>query len=365
MVNTLDADVVVAGTGPAGSTAAYVAAKGGLQTVLMEKRGPPRDKTCGGLLTRACVEHVRSIYGTGVPWEVQVSPSPLPTFVVPPSGLRHGFLVSHEDVLSVTRRKFDSWLADRAVQAGAALLSDEALLGYRQEGDHLVARTTGREGARTIRTRHLVGADGVYSAVRAQLRPRPHRDRAYYIQEYHPRIGGLEDMFYLLYRGDVSPIYAYAMPKDDVLCMGIGIHKSVPPTFETGMTRLKEWLAKDFGFEDRGVLRREGYSVPFGNVVFGEGPILLAGDAAGFCYPPTGEGITFAVQSGAEAAVAILQGEEALVDRYASRMRKVAKAVEAAAARTLVLTDDERERRIEAKARLGPLALSQPLSEGP
>lgn len=349
---TLDADVVVSGAGPAGSTAAYAAASAGLQTILVEKRGPPRDKTCGGLLTRTCVDLVRGVYGTEVPGEVQIPPSPLPTYVVPPSGLARGFLVPEEDVLNVTRRKFDGWLAVQAVQAGAELLSNAEVLGYRQEEDGVTVRIADPAGPREIRAKFLVGCDGVYSPVRAQLRPRPHANRAYYIQEYVPRTGGFEDMFYLLYRGEVSPIYAYAMPKGEELCLGIGIHKSVPPTFEEGMARFKAWLASDFGFEDRGVLRREGYGVPFGNVIFGEGRVLLAGDAAGLCYPPTGEGITFAIQSGAEAARAILQGPGALVERYAGGLRKVADSVEAAAARTLVITDAEREHRIETKAGL-------------
>ncbi len=347
-----EADVIVVGAGPAGSTAAYVAASAGLRTVLLEKRGPPRDKTCGGLVTRACVERVRSIYGTEVPEEVQIPPSPLPTFVVPPSGPVNGFRVPHEDVLNVTRRKFDSWLASRAVDAGAELLPDREFLGFGRDDERLVARIAEPGGVGTIRTNFLIGADGVYSVVRAQLRPRPHLDRAYYIQEYYPRTGHLEDMFYLLYRGEVSPIYAYAMPKGDRLCLGIGVHTSVPPTFGVGMSRFKTWLARDFGFEDRGVVRREGYCVPFGNVVFGEGAVLLAGDAAGFCYPPTGEGITFAVESGAEAARAILPSDEGAMNRYASRMRGVADAVEAASARTLTLTDAERERRIGTKAGL-------------
>jgi geranylgeranyl reductase family protein len=347
-----DADVVVAGTGPAGSTAAYVAAKAGLRTILVEKRGPPRDKTCGGLLTRTCVNFVRDIFGADVPREVQIPPSPLPTFVVPPSGATHGFRVPNEDVLNVTRRRFDGWLAVQAVQAGAELLSGAELVSFRMEEDGLSIRVASGNRTRVVHARFLIGADGVYSAVRTQIRPRPLANRAYYIQEYYPRTGRLGDGFYLLYRGEVSPIYAYAMPKGEELCLGIGIHKSVPPTYEEGMARLKDWLAADFGFEDRGVRRKEGYSVPFGAVVFGEGLVLLAGDAAGFCYPPTGEGITFAVESGAEAARAVGQGSEGLVDRYAARMKKVALAVEAAAERTLVITDAEREQRIATKAGL-------------
>ena len=352
MSREIDADVVVSGAGPAGSAAAYVAATRGLRTVLLEKRGPPRDKTCGGLLTRSCVEHVHRIFGTDVPREVQIPPSPLPTFVVPPSGRARGFRVPGEDVLNVTRRRFDGWLADRAAEAGADLVRNAEVLGYREHADGLtvLAHAGGKE--LSLRTDSLVGADGVYSPVRAQLRPRPHADRAYYIQEYVPRTGDLEDAFYLMYRGAVSPIYAYAMPKGDQLCLGIGVHMSTPPTFEEGMARFKAWLAADFDFQDRGVIRKEGYGVPFGNVVFGEGRVFLAGDAAGLCYPPTGEGITFAIQSGAEASEAILGSAADAVARYGARMEKVADAIEAAASRTLGLTDDQRETRIYSKAGL-------------
>lgn len=347
-----DADMVISGAGPAGATAAYVAAKRGLRTVLVEKRGPPRDKTCGGLLTRRCVEHVRQTYGCLVPPEVQIAPSPLPLFVAPPSGRAQGFRVPGEDVINVTRRRFDGWLAQLAAEAGAHLLHDTEVIGYRVAADGVTVRVRSGGKEASIRAAHLIGADGVYSPVRAQLSPRPHRSRAYYIQQYMPRAGQLEDAFYLMYRGSVSPIYAYAMPKGDAWCLGIGVHASTPPAFGEGMARFKAWLTDEFGFVDRGVLRSEGYSVPFGNIVFGDGRVLLAGDAAGFCYPPTGEGITFAIQSGAEAATAIAEaGTDALL-RYAARMGGVAEACEAAAARTLTLTDEMREARIRTKGGL-------------
>ena len=47
-------DVIVIGAGPAGSTAAYFLAKGGLRVALLDKFDFPRDKTCGdGLTPRA------------------------------------------------------------------------------------------------------------------------------------------------------------------------------------------------------------------------------------------------------------------------------------------------------------------------
>ena len=343
-------DVVVAGAGPAGSTAAFVAASRGLRTLLVERRGPPRDKTCGGLLTNLCVDSVREVYGKAVPKDVQIPPSPMPVFVAPPSGTRQGFLVPGEYVLNVTRRAFDGWLANCAADRGAEILEDSEVLRYSGVGDRLGVSLHTPGGAREVTTRWLVGGDGVYSKVRDQLSPRPLVNRAYYIQEYYPRTGRFEDWFYLLYRGDTSPIYAYVIPKRELLCLGIGIHKTAPPTFERGMVRFKEWLRDDLGFRDDGARRREGFSVPFGNVVLGEGPILLAGDAAGFCYPPTGEGITYAVQSGAAAAASVMEADP--LRAYGEHMAAARTAIEAAAARTLQLSDAEREERIRTKTGL-------------
>ena len=345
-------DVIVSGSGPAGSTAAFVAASRGLKTLLIEKNGPPRDKTCGGLLTGLCVEFVRRIIGLEVPDEVQIPPSPMPVCVVPPSGMAQGFVVPKEEVVNVTRRAFDGWLAALAVKTGAQLQQDTEILSFSLDAKGIEVAVRTPRGGRKLRTRSLIGADGFYSPVRSQLNPRPLEKRAYYIQEYYPRTGSFRDWFYLMYRGDTSPIYAYVIPKWEKLCLGIGIHKSVPPTFNSGMSRFKQWLTDEFGFRDTGVTKREGFSVPFGAVTFGEGSVLLAGDAAGFCYPPTGEGITFAIQSGGAAAEAVASGKESMVEDYATKMARVAKWVEDAAARTLSMTDEEREDRIVRKAGL-------------
>ena len=58
-----DADVIVVGAGPSGSTAAYYLAQAGLDVLLIEKSRFPRDKVCGdGLTPRA----VKSLVAMGV-----------------------------------------------------------------------------------------------------------------------------------------------------------------------------------------------------------------------------------------------------------------------------------------------------------
>lgn len=46
----LDADVIVAGTGPGGSAAATVLARAGVRVIALDRQRFPRDKVCGGFV---------------------------------------------------------------------------------------------------------------------------------------------------------------------------------------------------------------------------------------------------------------------------------------------------------------------------
>src|SRR5574342_53883 len=52
----LETDVIIVGSGPAGSAAAYTLASNGLSTLILEKANLPRYKTCGGGLTYRAIK---------------------------------------------------------------------------------------------------------------------------------------------------------------------------------------------------------------------------------------------------------------------------------------------------------------------
>lgn len=339
----------MAGAGPAGCTAAKVLAEGGLSVCLVERHGPPREKTCGGLLSASSMDIIRRIYGSEPPSEVRQEPRELNLFVVPPSGFDNGFCVPNERVVQVSRKRFDFWLATSAEEKGVTLLRDTDVAGHTLDGEYPRVSLNTRDGKRSLTTNHLIAADGVYSRIGDAVSPRTIAQRAMFVQEYHLRSGEFGDCFHLIYNGGVSPTYAYVIPKGRNLCLGVGVLAGRPLDANRGLRNLRLWLNRERGFEGGEPIGREGFGVPFGGIRLGNGHIFLVGDAAGFCHPLTGEGISYAIASGEAAARAILEAGQDSMTAYEKAMAPLAKELEVAAAGTLGMSDEDRERRVGAR----------------
>src|SRR6476660_2998669 len=119
-------DVLVVGSGPAGSIAALVLARGGARVALVDKATFPRDKACGDLVGPRGVQLLRDL-ALDVPDETRVSDM----LVVGPTGNRvrlpappgrtypgYGFVVQ--------RSLFDATLQCAATAAGAEFFAGRA-----------------------------------------------------------------------------------------------------------------------------------------------------------------------------------------------------------------------------------------------
>src|SRR3982751_111440 len=118
-----DADVIVVGAGPGGSTAAFHLARHGLSVLLLEKTEFPREKVCGdGLTPRA----VKQLVKMGVDTSEKAGWLQNKGLRVIGGGLRLELdwpdLASFPDYgLTRTRMDFDQLLATAATDAGAEL----------------------------------------------------------------------------------------------------------------------------------------------------------------------------------------------------------------------------------------------------
>jgi len=107
-------DIVIIGAGPAGSTAAYAAARAGRPPLLLEQAPTPGARNiCGGAIPAALGRRL------GVGEGIMLSSIRRGTVAVDGRTMR--FASVRPTFLSVARAAFDAWLARRAVAAGAEL----------------------------------------------------------------------------------------------------------------------------------------------------------------------------------------------------------------------------------------------------
>lgn len=282
-------DVIVVGGGPAGATAARAAAQNGLATLLLEREVYPRSKPCAGGVTTAAL-HALDF--------------PLPSWAVErtchdlrPCFGETGLSISRAEpvIAMVSRETFDEYLKLKAEEAGAEVKQGLKVLAVLTEPGSVTVRTD--HGA--YRGRLVVGADGVFSTVAKSVRP-PFTRRDLGLAQWAELpcdpvslnpfyTGGLEVRY-----GTPANGYGWIFPKRDHLSVGIG---TVAPHLKAPREEFWRFL------QISGLPRPErvrGYFLPLGGrrrrvTAF---RTMLAGDAAGFVDPFTGEGIRYAILSG-------------------------------------------------------------------
>ncbi|MGN6088127.1 MAG: geranylgeranyl reductase family protein [Actinomycetales bacterium] len=330
------ADVVIVGAGPAGSTTAYYLAQAGLDVVLLEKTAFPREKVCGDGLTPRAVEqllrmgidttpeagwirnHGLRIIGGGMRLEL-----PWPE------------LASFPDYgLVRPRLDFDEILASQAVKAGARLYERMSVTGP------VVDETTGRVTAVTARevddagrktgperrfsAKVVVAADGNSSRLSLALglqkrddRPMGVAVRTYYKTPRHDD-DWLESWLELWDRSSgkevLLPGYGWIFGVGDGTSnVGLGILNTSSAfgnvDYKALLHRWVESMPAEWEFNEQTMTQPvRGAALPMG---FNRQPhytrgVLLVGDAGGMVNPFNGEGIAYAMESGATAAEVIV-----------------------------------------------------------
>jgi len=288
-------DVVVVGAGPAGASAALAARRAGAgRVLLLDREDFPRDKSCGD----GIAPHVLDVLGELGAADVVAGWTPLQHLDLS----RGERLVSGRmarPVWVIPRTVFDSRLVDHAVEAGAVLLR------------HRVRRVTHDGEAHVLddllRARVVVGADGANSAVRSTLGlPRTAR-RAVALRGYAPTTPARRGRQVIRYGDRTQPSYAWAFDRGDGWSnVGYGeLAGTQQPTRGLMLDQLEQLLP---GTVD-GARDWRGHHLPLSGWGWStdqpDGAVLLAGDAAGLVNPMTGEGIYYAVATGASAGRAV------------------------------------------------------------
>jgi geranylgeranyl reductase family protein len=287
-------DMVVLGAGPAGAAAAVTAARAGLSVALVDRAKFPRDKLCGGGITGRAQGHLAQVFG------------PLPAGLMRPVdrlrlswlGETLGEMPCDPPFGTTMRFRFDAELRGQALAAGASDFAGRKLAAL-DAANGAVRLACGTE----LAGRLVIGADGVNSACARALWGRAwHPARiAFALEAEAPARPGPDVLEIDLGAADWG--YGWAFPKDDGLTLGVG---GLAPENPDLKGRMADYMALHGA---PGGLKIKGHHLPFGDprTEPGEGRVLLVGDAAGLVDPITGEGIGWAVHSGALAAQAAVR----------------------------------------------------------
>ncbi len=292
-------DVVVVGAGPAGASAARVAAEAGGRVLLLERAGLPRYKTCGGGL----IGSSQAFLPDGLDVEVHDEIDAV-TFGL--GNRRVRTLPSTGDVRCkmVFRDELDAALTRLAAEAGATV-RDRTAVTRIEDGDGVVGlRTTTGD---LVRTRALVGADGSASRVGRHIGVSLEQvDLALEVEvPVDRRVASRWRGRMLMEWGPLPGSFGWVFPKGDICTAGVVAAKGQG---DATKAYLREFLGRhELGhltpLHDTGHLTRCRRP----DSPLARNRVLVAGDAAGLGDPWSREGISFALRSGTWAGAAAVR----------------------------------------------------------
>jgi flavin-dependent dehydrogenase len=152
-------DVLIAGAGPAGSFAAERLARAGVRVALFDGRPPGEPKACGGGVTSKALKawpHLLEAVGRTIDEIDMYSPAG-----------KHLHLKLDEPFAVYSRIAFDTFLRERAREAGAHVFADKVGgRGFKQGEAGWIVRT---QSGKDFSCAWLLGADGANSAIAKKL----------------------------------------------------------------------------------------------------------------------------------------------------------------------------------------------------
>ncbi len=311
----MDYDVIVAGGGIAGSTAARFLAEAGRKTLFVERHKTPRNKPCSGIQ----FSYFEKILGVTIPKERLCNIELTKVKMYLPDGSKFG---SNFKMFNFMRKPFDDWLNIIAVESGAEFIDDCMCQSIEEKGDHLVVNFLKPKEKKEFNftTKYLIDATGLRPKIRNQLRP----------EDFSGEYSGGTLNYYIDGEADLDPetlyqfwnlewnnaMFAWIYIKTlddgkDYWVVGTGGHNINVQEYQDVFYKA---MKEKFSINGN-IVKKEGFKTSMdmqskNRIWLGQNRVLIAGDAAGLVDPVRGVGMDAAALSGRLAAKAIINAEK-------------------------------------------------------
>lgn len=316
-------EVIIVGSGPAGSSCAKALKQEGVDVLILEKDKLPRYKCCSGVLFGQTQELLREYFGADAPAEVYCSNDK----IIRAEDIREwkrgsGYVPYYweiakdgksfpTDYQNVWRNLFDKWLVDIS---GAKYVDESRVKGFEAASEYVSVNVDNKasQGPTEYRCKYLVGADGGGSVVRRILKAAsadtgPAGASVSIFQSYFnlESLGTLKKAAWtVFFDPEIGEMLSCVHQKGDYLLLCVGGFRG--RKLRESVDRLRKLLADEFGVKLGEQWRDEGCQMELAPPYLGKGRVLLTGEAAGFVYL-NGEGISAAIDSGYRSGKAIAQ----------------------------------------------------------
>lgn len=312
-----DFDVIVIGAGPSGCSAAAELSARGFDVLLVEKSKFPRRKVCGDGLTPRALAFLREIGAEGFlkrkgfrfNWYIfhlgKEKPLKLSAFsnkIYPDYGY------------TVIREELDEFLLEWALSSGASHVQGTFVKPVSDKEGFVKGAVLDIEGRETIVSgKLLIGADGAHSKVARYLGMHDVRSdwKGVALSAHCKGVSGTEDALEILVMPEIAPIAGWVFPLNDNMAnIGIALFNFLKSAREADLKKCWDKLFSKGGLLGNRMSEAELTDRPAGGLLQSDmervrqarNGAMLVGDAAGLVNPGTGEGVSYALESGKIAA---------------------------------------------------------------